>query len=194
MKRFLIVATLVVFVVTLAGCAGGSNSQKLAGQNYKTEQAEQQKALARAQKQVPVEYPGDFDDRRNINERNVRLNDPNKITYIYELAWSGQVVLHDTAKGPITPCSTQILPDQGPVRYRGDDLVVPQPEPNGTFAGSEADCIFYFTPQGAYREWVGGYFMSDQPLSITNPVQLVVNAKAPITRSVHAKTGNDTHK
>lgn len=193
MRQGLIVALCLATVVVLAGC-GGSKSQKLAGANYKTEQTEQQTALARAQKDVPVEYPADFDDRRNINERNIRLNDPNKITYIYELSYTGSVILHDTAKGPITPCSTQILPDSGPVRYRGDDLVVPQPEPSGTFAGSEADCIFYFTPQGAYREWTGSYFMSDQPLSISQPVQLVVNANAPITKSIHAKTGNDSHK
>lgn len=185
--------TLALVALVVAGC-GGSKNQKLAGKNYKVEQIHQQNALARAQSQVPVEFPSDFDDRRNINERNIRLNDPNKITYVYELSWTGNVVLHDTAVGPITPCSTQILPNEGPVRYRGSDLIVPQPEPNGTFAGAEADCIFYFTPQGAYREWVGPYFMSDQPLSITNPVQLVVNAQAPITHSQHAKTGNDQHK
>lgn len=189
-RKLFVILALSAALVALAGC-GQSNQQKLAKLNYRTEQSAQQQALARAQKDVPAEYPADFDDRRNINERNIRLNDPNKITYLYLLALNGNVVMHDTAKGPITPCSTQILPDSGPVSYNGSDVVVPQPEPNGTFAGSEADCVFWFTPQGAYREWTGSYFMSDQPITVQNPVSLVVNADAPITKSTHAKTGND---
>jgi hypothetical protein len=98
--------------------------------------------------------------------------------------------MHDVAKGKVSSCSSQILPEQGPIRYRGADLVVPQPEPDGSF-GTNGDCIFYFTPQGAYREWMGDYLMSDQPISVTNPVNLVATAGAKVTASTHARTGND---
>lgn len=33
--------------------------------------------------------------------------------------------------------------------------------------------------------------MSDQPIEVKNPVNLVVTANAPITKSTHARTGND---
>jgi hypothetical protein len=184
-----LVAAMVACGILLAAC-GGNKQQKLAGKNYGKEQLSQQQALSQQLKETPVEYPKFSDERANINERNVRLNDPNKITYIYLLSRAGTVVMHDTAKGKVSACSSQILPEEGPVRYRGDDLVVPQPEPDGSF-GTNGSCIFWFTPQGAYREWDGDYLMSDQPITVTNPVNLVVNAKAKITASVHAKTGND---
>lgn len=173
----------------LAGC-GGTRAQKLAGKNYSQEQLSQQRALASQQRSTPVEYPVYSDERANINERNIRLNDPNKITYVYGLALDGTVVFHDTAKGKVSSCSSQILPEEGPIRYRGGDLVVPQPEPDGSF-GTNGVCIFYFTPQGAYREWLGNYFMSDQPVTLRTPVKFVADATAVVTASKHARTGND---
>lgn len=192
MTRNRIAIAVVALALILLGATAcqGNRQQKLAGKNYGKEQASQQAALQEQLKVTPVEYPQFSDERSNINERNVRLNDPNKVTYVYALSRAGTVVMHDVAKGKVSSCSSQILPEEGPVRYRGADLVVPQPEPDGSF-GTNGDCIFYFTPQGAYREWLGDYFMSDQPLTVSNPVNLVVVANAKITKSVHAKTGND---
>lgn len=187
MKKTIGLLLLVALILT---ACGGNKQQKLAGKNYGKEQASQQSALAEQLRVTPVEYPQFSDERANINERNIRLNDPNKITYVYLLSRAGTVVMHDVAKGKVSACSSQILPEEGPVRYRGDDLVVPQPEPDGSF-GTNGNCIFYFTPQGAYREWDGDYFMSDQPIEVKNPVNLVVTANAPITKSTHARTGND---
>jgi hypothetical protein len=189
MKKKMTLALLIVPVALLAGC-GGNKQQKLAGRNYGKEQLEQQSALAQQLKTTPVEYPAFSDERSNINERNIRLNDPNKITYIYLLSRAGTVVMHDVAKGKVSSCSSQILPEEGPIRYRGGDLVVPQPEPDGSF-GTNGDCIFYFTPQGAYREWLGDYMMSDQPITVTNPVNLIADPNAKVTASIHARTGND---
>jgi len=188
-KRILFALVVLAAVVALAGC-GGNKSQKLAGKNYSSEQARQQSALAEQLRVTPAEYPQFSDERSNINERNIRLNDPNKITYIYLLSRTGTVIAHDTAKGKVSSCSSQILPEEGPVRYRGSDVVVPQPEPDGSF-GTNGDCIFYFTPQGAYREYLGDYFMSDQPITVTNPVNIVAEPDAKITASTHARTGND---
>ncbi len=182
-------ACAILFVLVMVGC-GGNKQQKQAGKNYSHEQASQQAALAEQLRVTPVEYPKFSDERSNINERNIRLNDPNKITYVYLLSRAGTVVMHDVAKGKVSSCSSQILPEEGPIRYRGADVVVPQPEPDGSFS-TNGDCIFYFTPQGAYREWLGDYLMSDQPITVTNPVNLVVTAKAKISASTHAKTGND---
>lgn len=189
MRKFTPFFLLLVLALMLSACAGNTQ-QRQATSNYNKEQASQQAALAEQLKMTPVEYPKFSDERSNINERNVRLNDPNKITYIYLLSRAGTVVMHDVAKGKVSSCSSQILPEQGPVRYRGADLVVPQPEPDGSF-GTNGQCIFYYTPQGAYREWLGDYLMSDQPITVTNPVNLVTSASASISPSTHAKTGND---
>lgn len=184
-----IIVPLAVVALLVAGC-GGNKQQRLSGQNYGAEQLAQQNALAQQIKATPAEYPQFSDERSNINERNIRLNDPNKITYIYLISRAGTVVMHDVAKGKVSSCSSQILPEQGPIRYRGSDVVVPQPEPDGSF-GTNGACIFYFTPQGAYREWLGDYMMSDQPITVSNPVNLVVTASAKVSHSIHAKTGND---
>jgi hypothetical protein len=189
LKRITLVAFLALVALLAAGC-NASKTQKKAAQNYSHEQTAQQNALAEQLRVTPAEYPNFSDERSNINERNVRLNDPNKITYIYLLSRAGTVVMHDVAKGKMSSCSSQILPEEGPIRYRGSDLIVPQPEPDGSF-GTNGDCIFWFTPQGAYREWMGDYLMSDQPIAVQNPVNLVVTSSAKISPSVHAKTGND---
>lgn len=191
-KIALTLLALIVVAILLSGC-GGTKAQKLAGTNYSREQLRQQQALAEQLKTTPVEFPQFSDERANINERNIRLNDPNKITYIYAISFTGQIIMHDTAKGKVSACNAQILPEEGPIRYRGDDLVVPQPEPDGSFTPSH-ECIFWFTPQGAYREYEGPYMMSDQPFAISNPVQLVVNADADITKSTHASNSNDRVK
>lgn len=194
MKRILSIASLVLLVgLIAAGCTTGNRQQRLAQHNYSKEQASQQDALAEQLRTTPVEYPTYSDERANINERNVRLNDPNKITYIYLMSRAGTVVMHDVAKGKVSSCSSQILPEEGPVRYRGSDVVVPQPEPDGSY-GTNGNCIFYFTPQGAYREYEGDYIMSDQPITVTNPVNLIANESAKVTASVHAKTGNEAQK
>lgn len=184
-----ILVPLALVGLLVAGC-GGNKQQKLSGKNYGAEQLAQQNALAEQIKMTPAEYPNFSDERSNINERNIRLNDPNKITYIYLISRAGTVVMHDVAKGKVSSCSSQILPEEGPIRYRGSDVVVPQPEPDGSF-GTNGACIFYFTPQGAYREWLGDYMMSDQPITVSNPVNLVVTATAKVSPSIHAKTGND---
>lgn len=193
MRRYIkyIALVAVIFgVLIAAGCNTANKGQKLAAKNYNSEQLQQQQALNEQIKTTPVEYPAYSDERANINERNIRLNDPNKITYVYGIALDGSVIFHDTAKGKVSGCDSQILPEEGPIRYRGNDLVVPQPEPDGSF-GTNGNCIFYFTTQGAYREWEGNYFMSDQPITIRTPVKFVANLDASITKSIHAKKGND---
>lgn len=197
MKRYIVAAiALVTLAVMVAGCGQNNsrkNAQKQATKNYYNEVAAQQRALAEQLRQTPVEYPVYSDERANINERNIRLNDPNKITYIYAISFGGSVIFHDVAKGKVSACNAQILPEEGPVRYRGADLIVPQPEPDGTFTPGH-ECIFYFTVQGAYREYEGNYFMTDQPVQLRTPVTFVADAGAEITDSTHAKTGNDKHK
>lgn len=192
MKKATTISLILVSLLVLLGGTGcrAKKQQKQASKNYNAEQASQQNALAEQLRVTPVEYPQFSDERSNINERNVRLNDPNKVTYIYLISRAGTVIMHDTVKGKMSSCSSQILPEEGPVRYRGADVVVPQPEPDGSF-GTNGNCIFYFTPQGAYREYEGDYIMSDQPITVSNPVNLVATASAKITDSTHAKTGND---
>lgn len=191
--RLVVGLALAVCAFMIFGGASGcsqNNQQRRASNNYKAEQNQQSLALQRAIKETPAEYPQFFDERSNINERNIRMNDPNKITYVYLISRAGTIIMHDTAKGKVSSCSSQILPAEGPINYRGSDLVVPQPEPDGSF-GTNGACIFYFTPQGAYREFLGDYLMSDQPISISNPVNLIAATTAKITTSQHARTGND---
>ncbi len=197
MKRIVILLLALGLIATMtAGCGQSTSrkkSQKQAQNNYYKEQAAQSRALAEQLRVTPVEYPQYSDERANINERNIRLNDPNKITYIYGISFTGSVIFHDVAKGKVSSCSAQILPEEGPIRYRGQDIIVPQPEPDGAFSPAH-ECIFYFTTQGAYREYEGNYFMTDQPVQLRTPVTFTADVGAEITDSTHAKTGNDQHK
>jgi hypothetical protein len=50
--------------------------------------------------------------------------------------------------------------------------VVNAPDLDGTY-GENVEGIFFFTTEGAYVEWKGEYMMSDQPLKLSTPPELV---------------------
>lgn len=50
--------------------------------------------------------------------------------------------------------------------------VVESPDLDGSY-GTNGDAIFFFASSGAYVEWSGEYFVSDFPLRLTTPPELV---------------------
>lgn len=124
-------------------------------------------------------------ERENIINRLKLLNDENKVFYVYLVSY-GKVMAFFTAKGKVTSLNSYINSQERVVNdencnqaYSGSDgsrrdcyFVIDTPDIDGSY-GENADGVFFFTTEGAYVEWVGEYMVSDYPLKLTTPAELV---------------------
>jgi hypothetical protein len=126
-------------------------------------------------KSIPVPQLTSSSERANVAERAKRFDNPNKISYVYLVNY-GKVMAFYTVKGKISSLNSYMTPEQK-VEYSGSgNVVVDAPDIDGTY-GSNVEGIFFFTTEGAYVEWKGDYMMSDQPLKLTTPPELVREIK-----------------
>lgn len=117
-------------------------------------------------------------ERENLIRRLELLNDENKIFYIYLVSY-GKVMSEFTAKGKVSSVNSklttqeQIIDDPyGSYSSGVGGQVVESPDLDGSY-GTNGDAIFFFTSSGAYVEWAGEYMVSDFPLQLTTPPELV---------------------
>jgi hypothetical protein len=126
-------------------------------------------------------------ERKNIARRLELLNDENRIFYVYLVSY-GKVVSYHTAKGKVSSVSSyltaseQIVADPQCLSRVTMDAeascyqVVEAPDQDGSY-GTNGDGIFFFTTEGAYVEWRGEYMVSDFPLKLSTPPELVRNVQ-----------------
>ena len=159
------------------GCTSTEDgqSQGASGQVYHAEQAHtvaNQAGLIQAQPPVTLKWSL---ERENINKRTNLWNNPNKVSYLYELSY-GKVVAFYVVKGKVTSVNSQVTNTAQIVDdpYHPASHVLPSPAEDGSY-GSNGEAIFFFTTDGAYVEWKGEYQLSDQPLKLATPPLLVRN-------------------
>lgn len=114
-------------------------------------------------------------ERLNIKRRLETLNKENQTSYIYLLSY-GNVMAYYTVSGKVSSLNTYMVPSEQIINDPHGDLsagsvLMEAPDIDGTY-GQNANGIFFFTTEGAYVEWKGDYLWSDQPLRVTQPVQL----------------------
>ncbi len=126
-------------------------------------------------------------ERANVAKRAELFNKPEKISYIYLINY-GKVMSFFTVKGKVSSMQSYMTPTEKLLNADGatcsnwDDgssgscYVVNAPDIDGTY-GENVAGIFFFTTEGTYVEWKGDYMMSDQPLKLTTPPELVRNVK-----------------
>lgn len=122
-------------------------------------------------------------ERENLARRYEFLNDENKMFYVYLISY-GKVMAYYTALGKVSSVNSRLTQQQqviDPERSLGIDLyngdmvaVVDSPQLDGSY-GTNGDGIFFFTTEGAYVEWNGEYMVSDFPLKLSTPPELVRN-------------------
>jgi hypothetical protein len=122
-------------------------------------------------------------ERENLIRRLELLNDENKIFYIYLVSY-GKVMAEYTAKGKVSSVNSKLTTQEQVIKtpyydsYNGAagnlGLVVESPDLDGSY-GTNGDGIFFFTADGAYVEWAGEYMVSDFPLTLTTPPELIRN-------------------
>ena len=189
-SAFLIVCmcvSMLYFVGSFTGCEWDETSEyKDSSQAVSSIQAKDQQITAenyeRLFKAVPPPKLKDSQERKNIARRLERFNVANKISYIYLIDF-GKVMSYYTIKGKVSSVNsmltcTEQLVDDGKGRYNGRDgvHVVASPDLDGSY-GSNGDGIFFFTTEDVYVEWNKTYLLSDQPLKLSTPPELVYVVK-----------------
>lgn len=112
----------------------------------------------------------------NIQKRLRLTSNPGQIGFVLLLNQAGQPIMYTSVKGKITSGGKRLTApeveyhvDHG--EYRGTDLG-PGPSDEGTY-GSSGEYVYFWTVDGQYVQWNGGYLYSDKPFR-TNIQPLVI--------------------
>lgn len=121
-------------------------------------------------------------ERDNLIKKYDLLNDQNKQFYVYLVSY-GKVMAFYTAQGKVSSVNSRLTQEEQIVNdpfcrtYNGGvscGISVGSPQLDGSY-GTNGDGIFFFTTEGAYVEWNGEYMVSDFPLKLSTPPELVRN-------------------
>lgn len=128
-----------------------------------------QKALAAANS---IQFTANA-EIENIKKRLVLTSDPGIVGYILLLNYAGQPILYEGVKGKVTSSGKRLTPpdrcDYGSTStacgYTNSTLRAAASD-EGTYGSSDA-YIYYWNTDGAYRQWNGGYFYSNNPIRLS---------------------------
>jgi hypothetical protein len=143
------------------------------------------------------QYSGPTDEMVNDGARDLTLNKPNRIGYVYVYDNVGTVMAYYTIKGKVSATTSQLSESQDVVNDShcisgagGDGgyatgpcaAVVDSPGDDETYGGEEGgpNGVFFFTTGGSLVELGGNvsWFYSDTPLGLTNKPSIIVNSNA----------------
>ena len=132
---------------------------------------------------IPIPQLSTSMERVNVAKRATMFNKEDKISYIYLVDY-GKVMAFYTVKGKVSSLNSYMSPTDRIMGGKGEPCkwndgscyVVEAPDIDGTY-GENVHGIFFFTTEDAYVEWNGNYMMSDQPLKLTTPPELVRTIK-----------------
>lgn len=183
MKTNKAIILLMLTLIIISGCESGM-PQNQPTQQYESKFAEQnQKRLIQT---VTPPTLTDSLERQNIKKRLELLNDNQKIFYVYLINY-GKVMAFHVAQGKISNLDSYMMSTEQIVRNEecrkeldgpNSDcyFITESPDLDGSY-GTNGEGIFFFTTEGAYVEWKGDYMVSDHPLKISSPPELVANIK-----------------
>lgn len=164
-RRTVLVALAGGLVAVLMGAGSCDNSPAQESGQKLTEDAF-------AQQQAAVPYPvADLKEpleRRNVRERLMRTNQPNKVGYVYLLSFSGDPLGYYVIKGKVSSTDSQMTTSNLVIDRTEGDVVVDAPGDDGSYGPNEPG-IFFFTAEGAFVTTNLNYLYSDQPLPINAP-------------------------
>lgn len=174
-RSLTIIAATVGALLLLAGCEPAATGGHPSARSIQS----QQQALtsqAFSQQQAAVPYPAgqltDSLERRNIRERLLRTNQPNRIQYVYILSLTGNYLGYYVIKGKVSSTQSQMTASQsiiGHSQYDSTDgAVIEAPGDDGSYGANE-DGVFFFLADGTMVETSMPYMVSDQPLAVAAP-------------------------
>lgn len=168
------VAAVLVTVGFLSACTSSHsvNAAQAAGQQATLDN------YAAVTKNPDDQYPHlqDSVELHNLHERLNRYNTATKISYIYLMSNTGQVVSYYTIKGKVTANGSQMTPTQavnfvcdnnGDGNYTCDHVITELPEDDLSYGPSEPG-VFFFTTDNVMVTTSLEYILSDAPLKINS--------------------------
>jgi len=169
MKR-IIVLSLVVLV------AGGFTATAIAGKPDWWKGSERTSDELARQQIAAVPYPlaqmRDSLERRNLRERLLRFNRPQKVGYLYVMSF-GKFVGYYVVKGKVSSTQSQMTNGNQVWDGAGDqgETVVDSIGDDGSFGPNEGGDrgVFFFTATGVMVETTLDWIYSDAPLRIDVP-------------------------
>jgi hypothetical protein len=172
-KAFSAAAIATAAAISLSACGGNPPSSQEANQKV-TEQYSQKLTNAEA---YPLSQMNDSAERANLREKLLRLNDPNKIGYVYEMTQNGQIIASYTVKGKVSSNSSQLTNTQNiNTGYTGNPVTESMGD-DGSYGPSEPG-VFFFTTTGQMITWNGLYQYSDAPVTLTSKPLITMDANA----------------
>jgi hypothetical protein len=165
-------AALAVASLVLAGCTSDGPDEDSA-QGKKAVQMED--SQVQAEKQVPypakeLAYPL---TRKNIAKRLVRMNDPNHLSYVYQLSYTGEPINYMVIKGQLTYGDAQLNPTDAIIDGCNSTEYCPmqvQAAGDDNTYGDNGDFWYGFTATDVMVTFTGQFLQSDAPLTLAKPV------------------------
>lgn len=174
MKKIVLIVSMVLCVVLLAGCEFEGSARAIDTSNTLSIANNLQ---AKQPTPTDIEYSL---ERYNLirraywvngqRERAVSLisETPKPLGYVVLLTDSGAVVGSFVIDGKLSSLNSFLTPDSRYYEY-GDVKNEWLPDVDGSYGDNDSG-IFFFTPQGQYVEWNGKYLYSDIPFEVDDPV------------------------
>lgn len=164
--RKTLVTIVAASALILTGCTDDSSPQAT---------GQKETEIAYKQQSAAVPYPADklkdSLERRNLRERLLRQNEPDRIGYVYILSF-GKFIGYYTIKGKVSGTQSQMTTDNLVFRKAGGVyVVVNAPGDDGSYGANE-DGVFFFTTNGTMVQTSSEYIYSDQPLSVADVPEL----------------------
>lgn len=164
-------AVISVVALALAGC-----SQTPQAPTAQEEQANKAQAAAQS---VVFEKNAEIE---NIQRRLKLTSNPGQIGFVLLLNQAGQPIMYTSVRGKITSGGKRLT---NPTIQVGSAscgsgncaFAVPGPSDEGTY-GAAGEYVYFWTMDGQYVQWNGGYLYSDKPFR-THAQPLVVSLLSP---------------
>lgn len=172
-KKLAVAASVLLLgTVGLTACSSNSSSQQAA--QATTEQYATKLTNAEP---YPLAQMNNSAERANLREKLLRLNDPNKIGYVYEMTQNGQIIASFTIKGKVSSNSSQLTNSQNiNSSYTGNPVTESMGD-DGSYGPSEGG-VFFFTTSGVLVQWNGIIQYSDAPLDLTSKPLITIDGSA----------------
>jgi hypothetical protein len=161
----------------LAGCGPQTPDSQTQGQRI----TEAYSAKLTRARPYPLGAMNDSAERANLTERLLRMNNPNKIGYVYELTQNGQILQHFTIKGKVSSTGSQLTNTQNIVNMCYHcPVAVESMGDDGSYGPEEGgdSGIFFFTTAGVLVEYNGLWMYSDAAMELSSPPLLVMGEDA----------------
>jgi hypothetical protein len=157
--------TSIALAIGLGACNTNNSSQ---AKNQRTSE-QYAKKLTNAQP-YPLSQMNDSDERRNLRERLLRLNNPNKIGYLAEITQTGQILGYFTVRGKPSSMGSQLTNTQNINAHYSGNPVTESMGDDGSYGPEECSAygIFFFDTNGVMHEWCGEWAYSDAPMNLTS--------------------------